>query len=82
MVFSLTATIYRLQEGADGTSINTNHLACTWRVKMKGEKSIKEREALREGNQNQERNTVAIKNQTCNQTCEKYLRIDLLGLCR
>ena len=49
---------------------------------MKGEKSIKEREALREGNQNQERNTVAIKNQTCNQTCEKYLRIDLLGLCR
>ena len=41
MVFSLTATTYRFQEGADETSINTNHLACTWRVKMKGERSIK-----------------------------------------
>ena len=52
MVFSLTATTYRLQEGADGTGINTNHLACTWRVKMKGEGSIKgekgtERKGLR-----------------------------------
>ena len=25
------------------------------------------------------RNTVAIKNQTCNHTCEEYIRIDLLG---
>ena len=24
-------------------------------------------------------NTVAIKNQTCNHTCEEYIRIDLLG---
>ena len=27
----------------------------------------------------EERNTVAIKNQTCNHTCEEYIRIDLLG---
>ena len=27
---------------ADGTSINTNHLACTWRVEMKRRYSIKE----------------------------------------
>ena len=29
--------------------------------------------------QKEERNTVAIKNQTCNRTCEEYIRIDLLG---
>ena len=29
-------------EDTDGTNINTNDLACTWRVKMKGEESIKE----------------------------------------
>ena len=28
--------------------------------------------------QKEERNTVAIKNQTCNRTCEEYIRIDLL----
>ena len=27
----------------------------------------------------EERNTVAIKNQTCNRTCKEYIRIDLLG---
>ena len=42
MVFSLTATIQKLQEGTDGTSINTNHLAYTWRIEMKREDSIKE----------------------------------------
>ena len=41
MVFSLITTTYRLEEGADGTSNNTNHPSCTWRVKMKGEESIK-----------------------------------------
>ena len=30
----------RLQEGTDGTSINVNHSAYTWRVEMKGEDSI------------------------------------------
>jgi len=33
------AEVYK---GGDGTSIKTNHLACTWRVEMKREKSIKE----------------------------------------
>ena len=69
MVLSLTATTYKLQEGADGTSINTNHLAYTWRVKMKGEGSIKgEGGTERKGSRNQERNTVAIMNQICNQS--------------
>ena len=31
---------------------------------------------------NQEKSTVATKNQTCNQTCMKYIRTHLLGLCR
>ena len=47
------------------------------------EKSIKgegNNETRRSGNQ--ERNTVAIKNQICNKTCEKYIRTDLLGLCQ
>ena len=26
---------------ADGTNINTNHLACTWKVEMKKEDNIK-----------------------------------------
>ena len=69
MVLSLTATTYKLQDGADGTSINTNHLACMWRVKMKGEGSIKEEGGTeRKGSRNQERNTVAIMNQICNQS--------------
>ena len=50
---------------------------------MKGKESIEgegsnERKRLR----NQERNTVAIRNQICNQTCEKYIRAGFLGLCR
>ena len=50
-------------EGADGTSINTSHLACTWRAKMKGKESIKERGGKeRRGSKNQEGNTVAIEN--------------------
>jgi len=50
-------------EGADGIGINTSHLACTWRTKMKGEKSIKERGGNgRRGPTNLVRNTVAIEN--------------------
>ena len=63
--------------------LNTNHLVCMWRVKMKREESIKgEGGNERKGSRNQERNIVAIRNQICNQTCEKYIRTDLLGLCR
>ena len=54
-------------EGADGTSINTNHLACTWRTRMKGEGSVKGRGGNRKGrSENQKRNIVATENQTCN----------------
>ena len=28
------------------------------------------------------KNTISIKNQHCNQICGKYIKIDLLGLCR
>ena len=69
MVFNLTATTQKFQEGVDGTNINTNYLVSTWRVEMKGEGSIKEEEGnKRGGSKNQERNTVVIRNQICNQT--------------
>ena len=62
---------------------NTNYLACTWRVRMKEEDSIKGGECSEiGGSRNQERITLAIRNQICNQTCEKYMRTDFLGLCR
>ena len=53
MVFSLTTTTQRLQEGANGTSINTNHPACIWRVEMQGEDSIKEEEGNERGGSKQ-----------------------------
>ena len=66
-----------------GQVSNTNHLVCTWRVKMKGEESIKgEGSNERRESRNQERNTVAIRNQICNQNSEKYIRTDFLGLCQ
>ena len=50
---------------------------------MKREDSIKEEGSNeRGGSRNQERNTVAIRNQICNQTCEKYIRTNHIGLCR
>ena len=44
---------------------STNHLACTWWVRMKEEESIKEEGGTeRKGrSRDQEKNTVAIKNQ-------------------
>ena len=61
MVFSLTNTTQKFQEGVDGTSINTNHLVFVWRVEMKGEGSLKEEEGNeRDKSRNQDRNTVAI----------------------
>ena len=47
-----------------------------------GKDSIKGGGNERKGLENQERNTIAIKNQICNQTYVKYIRIDLLGLDR
>jgi len=50
---------------------------------MKGEDSIKEEGDNERGrSRNQERNTIAIRNQICSQTCKKYIRTDLLKLCR
>ena len=49
---------------------------------MKEEDNIKEEGGNeRKGGRKEERNTVAIRNQICNLTCEKYIRIDLLRLC-
>ena len=56
---------------ADGTSIHTNRLVGTWKVEMKRKDIIKEEGGSKtEGLKNQERNTVAIQNQTCNPTKE------------
>ena len=67
----------------DGTSINTSHLANTWRAKVKARESIKKKEAKREGDRKtHKRNTVANKDQICKHTCVKYIRTHLLGLCR
>ena len=68
MVFILIAITQRLQEGADGTSINTNHLACTWKVEMKREDSIKKEGGNERGGSKLRENTIAIKNYICNQT--------------
>ena len=46
---------------------------------MEREEGIKEGGAIRIGDE--KKNTVAIKNELCNQTWEKYIRTDLLGLC-
>ena len=70
-------------EGADGTSINTSNLASTWRANVKRKESIKkERCKERRGSGKPRKNIVVIKNQLCNQTYVKYIRIQLLGLCR
>ena len=50
---------------------------------MKKEKSIKEEGSNKKrGSRKKKKNTIAIKNQHCNQICGKYIKIDLLGLCR
>ena len=50
----------RLMEGTNGTSINTSHLACMWRTKMRGEGSIKGgRGNRRKGSRNKEKIIVA-----------------------
>ena len=65
-----------------GQVSSTNHLAYTWRLRMKEEDGIKgEGDSERKRWENQERNTVAIKNQIWNQTCEKYMRANLLESC-
>ena len=70
-------------EVADGTSINTSHLTSTWRAKVKVKESIKNKRCKERGDwKNHKRNTVAIKNQICNQNCVKYTRTHLLILCR
>ena len=67
----------------DGTSINTSYLTSMWRAKMKAKESIKKKRFKERGDRkNHKRNTVAIKNQICNQTCVKYTRTHLFGLCR
>ena len=69
MVFSLTATTQIFQEGTDRTSISTNHLACTWREKMKGEESIKGEIGNERGGGGEQKgkNIATIKNCICNQ---------------
>ena len=62
MVYNLTVATQRLQEGADRTSINTYHLACTWKVEMKGEDSIREEgDNERRGRKTKRKNIVALR---------------------
>ena len=37
---------------------------------------------MEKGSKNQERNTIAIRNQLYNQTYKKYIRTNFLGLCQ
>ena len=49
-------------EGADGTNINSSHLACMWRTRMRGEGSMKgERGNRRKGSRKKEKITVALR---------------------
>ena len=62
MVFSLTATTWRLSKRANRTSINTNHLARTWRVEIKKKESIKEGgDNGRKGLRKKEKNIVTLR---------------------
>ena len=46
-------------ESANGTNINTSHLACTWTTRMRGEGSIKGgRGNRRRGSRNKEKITI------------------------
>ena len=73
----------RLQEGVDGTRINTSNLMYMWRVEIKERREYKierrlwgkEIESLREKH-------YSNKNCACNQIREIYTRIDLLELCQ
>ena len=66
-----TTTHRRLERMSDGTSTQVeDQMINKCRIK------IVQRELY-----NHERNTVAIKNQICNQTCVKYIRTHLLRLC-
>ena len=51
--------------GADGTSINTNHRTCTWKVEMIGGDSIKEEGGNETGGsinkKEEDKNTIALR---------------------
>ena len=52
-----------------------------WKAKIVWKELYKGRDLpWNEDRKIKEGNTVAIKNQTCNHTCEEYIRIDLLEL--
>jgi len=60
--------------GADGTSISPSHQVYRWKVEMKGREGIKEEGENEIGDRKmEERNTVAIPNQTCNVISEHNL---------
>ena len=53
-----------------------------WRAKTIQREIYNVRNPKGKGSRNQEKNTIAIRKQICNQTCEKYIRTDFLKLCR
>ena len=73
----------RLQEGADGTRINTGNLIYTWRVEMKEGREYKiERRPWGKGIGELKEKYCSNKNCAYNQIQKIYTRIDLLKLCR
>ena len=72
----------RLQEGADGTMINTNNLMYMWRVEIKERREYKiERRPRWKGIGEWRKKYCSNKSCTCNWLQELYTRTDLLGLC-
>ena len=71
----------RLQEGADGTMINTNNLMYMWRVEIKERREYKiERRPRWKGIRELREKYCSTKSCTCNHIQEIYTRSNLLGL--
>ena len=65
------------------TRIRINNIIYTWRVRSKKEREYKlEGGPERKGSKIKEKNTVALRNCTCNPIQKIYTRTDLLGLYR
>ena len=79
-----TTTHRRPERVSDGTSTQVEvQMINKCRIKIIQRELYNGRDPpWRRDRKNHERNTVAIKNQICNQTCVKYIRTHLLELCQ
>ena len=83
-VILTTTTNRRPDTVSNGTSIQVEaQMINKCRIKIIQRELYNGRDPPWKGDRkNHKRNTVAIKNQICNQTCVKYIRTRLLELCR